>query len=480
MATDARALARLGLVQAEPEHVGRALRVGDAQASVRSEGVALPRATLPSVLRRNRARATRHDNDGGDAGEPETLLQRWIARRREGEQLTETQRRALTDPIVRHVARGAGFGPPVRAVPHSRASAAGCGHADAIPELSAPLFMASERPAELAERKAPYGLQMGGKSRQEMLRSIRRYQRNTSLPARCRYESCAVVGSSGNLRRAGLGARIDAHDAVIRINAAPTSGHERDVGARTTLRVHNSEKPFFLASLGVPELQLVICHMGWIGSCQHQAFDGTLTSRIAYINPIFYEQLWALLGRPRGKQTPSTGLLGIALALGLCGRVSLYGFGATGAGSAGVCRHYWHCVGFEDEARYHDLAHTFHDWYAEERLRHMWIDAGIVVDGVAAARKPASRAGGAARRGARRNGSAWEQLRPLWRRSVGALERFRRDPSTEAAVRRAKRGPVKGPRATDQTADQIVARWARQTDVKARPAGRGLGAGAGA
>ena len=39
---------------------------------------------------------------------------------------------------------------------------------------------------------------------------------------------------------------------------------------------------------------------------------------------------------------------------------------------------------------------------------------------------------------------------------------------------------VKGPRATDQTADQIVARWAKQAGVKARPAGRGLGAGAGA
>lgn len=57
--------------------------------------------------------------------------------------------------------------------------------------------------------------------------------------------SCAVVGSSDILRlhaRASggaLGAQIDAHDVVIRINHAPTRGHERAVGNRTSYRLVN-------------------------------------------------------------------------------------------------------------------------------------------------------------------------------------------------------------------------------------------------
>ncbi|KAL3927511.1 MAG: hypothetical protein SGPRY_002787 [Prymnesium sp.] len=193
-----------------------------------------------------------------------------------------------------------------------------CGHVSSLRELSAPLFMAAEWPRRLIKENAPYGLRMRGKTEEQMLTRLREYHRNVSQPVRCRYETCAVVGSSGNLRGKQYGQLIDAHEAVFRVNAAPVHRHEEAVGARTTWRFMNSEKPFFMASLGVPELQVVICHMGWIGSCQRQAFGGAYMETIAYVNPIFYGQLWSMLGRPVGKQTPSTGLLAIALALGVC------------------------------------------------------------------------------------------------------------------------------------------------------------------
>ena len=41
-----------------------------------------------------------------------------------------------------------------------------------------------------------------------------------------RFTSCAVVGNSGALLRQRLGADIDAHGAVFRINQAPTAGFE--------------------------------------------------------------------------------------------------------------------------------------------------------------------------------------------------------------------------------------------------------------
>ena len=38
------------------------------------------------------------------------------------------------------------------------------------------------------------------------------------------FTSCAVVASSGNMKRSGFGAQIDAHTAVFRFNEAPTGG----------------------------------------------------------------------------------------------------------------------------------------------------------------------------------------------------------------------------------------------------------------
>jgi len=168
-----------------------------------------------------------------------------------------------------------------------------CGGVSAVPPLSAPLFFASARPHGVAAEHAPFGMLMDGMPESAMLHTIRQYQRNATLPLRCRYKTCAVVGSSGHLRGADFGAGIDAHTAVFRINAARTHGYESAVGSRTTFRAHNSEKPFMLASLDVPELQLVICHMQWIGACQRkQALRlSVCTSRQPRTHPIIYSSI---------------------------------------------------------------------------------------------------------------------------------------------------------------------------------------------
>ena len=51
------------------------------------------------------------------------------------------------------------------------------------------------------------------------------------------FNSCAVVGSGPSLLNSGYGTDIDNHDAVFRINSAPTKGFHSDVGSFTTFRV---------------------------------------------------------------------------------------------------------------------------------------------------------------------------------------------------------------------------------------------------
>ena len=84
--------------------------------------------------------------------------------------------------------------------------------------LDAPIFMAEESTRRLMLRRPPYGYEG------ETLRKVRRFMANATRPGTRRFASCAVVGSSGELRRRPLGAEIDAHSAVIRANAAPVGG----------------------------------------------------------------------------------------------------------------------------------------------------------------------------------------------------------------------------------------------------------------
>jgi len=144
-------------------------------------------------------------------------------------------------------------------------------------------------------------------------------------------------------------------------------------------------------------------------------------------------------------RSPSTGLLAIALALGVCGRVSLYGFSLPAApsdvpGAAMKCeRHYWECPKWAEERSYHDPQHTFHMWSREVALREAWRKAGIVDDGPTTF-GPGEAGAAAVRAADPRNVSAprrrrWVALRrsqeeqerpgssPRWRRRTAISER---------------------------------------------------------
>ena len=60
-------------------------------------------------------------------------------------------------------------------------------------------------------------------------------------PSSVQYNNCGVVSSAGSLLHSKLGKKIDANDFVVRFNAAPTEGFEIDVGTKTSLRIINSQ-----------------------------------------------------------------------------------------------------------------------------------------------------------------------------------------------------------------------------------------------
>jgi hypothetical protein len=164
------------------------------------------------------------------------------------------------------------------------------------------------------------------------------------LPHRRGIVTCAVVGSSGNLKEANFGPEIDDHTFVFRMNEAPTKGYEKDVGSRTTFRVG-----IFTPDL-IPELlkdepdSIIINYFNRpqykqmaenkrIYKQMFQEFNAQVDIRKRWLalHPAFYtytRSVWFDSHRPR----PSTGMVGLILAIHLCDTVTAYGFGANKAG----------------------------------------------------------------------------------------------------------------------------------------------------
>ena len=139
-----------------------------------------------------------------------------------------------------------------------------------------------------------------------------------------RQHRCAVVGSSGVLTNSSLGAQIDKADHIIRMNTAPTEGFDRDVGSRTTIRVatltagQHVRKQFRESASTV---LVYYCHVYWIGACW-----GYIPREPApRLNPGLLRVAQALLRTNR--LFPTSGMMSILLAMSLCERIDLFGFG---------------------------------------------------------------------------------------------------------------------------------------------------------
>jgi CMP-N-acetylneuraminic acid synthetase len=173
---------------------------------------------------------------------------------------------------------------------------------------------------------------------------VHNYSAHTTPPAIERYGSCAVVGSAGDLAGSELGSTIDQHDTVIRVNSAPTRGHTRDVGTRTTIRVA-SVSTMIIDQLKEAETMLLIpteglcpfyaAYLRWIEKGEHGI--GQSMHMISFSMYSLIVRRWLnMLGEDASRRkpdnecgVPSAGVVALLWAVRACRRVSIFGYTLT-------------------------------------------------------------------------------------------------------------------------------------------------------
>uniref|UniRef100_A0A668UH36 alpha-N-acetylgalactosaminide alpha-2,6-sialyltransferase n=1 Tax=Oreochromis aureus TaxID=47969 RepID=A0A668UH36_OREAU len=162
---------------------------------------------------------------------------------------------------------------------------------------------------------------------------------------------CAVVGMAGILNGSKVGAEIDAHDYVFRMNGAVTKGFEEDVGNRTSVYVHTAHSitasPYFFGKYGyksaphdevvkltrqhcdvvyvVHKLKIILLHNFSLGQYNESRFYVLHQDFLRYVrnrflkSPNLNNKFWAMV-------RPTNGAFALFLALHTCDTVDAYGF----------------------------------------------------------------------------------------------------------------------------------------------------------
>ena len=197
------------------------------------------------------------------------------------------------------------------------------------------------------------------------------------------HRTCAIVGNSGTLLKSGKGRDIDAHDAVLRMNYAPTKGFEADVGSKTTYDLSNRENARFLlkgeiggdsrkGGHGLRPSTLLFFEVA--SPINRRAIFNPLLKkfsdkRIHFLHPSFVaraQRLWfglksAIEAKTHAKyhDKPMSGLYAVLFSLTVCDEVDLYGFEAyTSKKTATAPYHYFDKVQGVTTVHSFDLALT--------------------------------------------------------------------------------------------------------------------------
>ncbi|XP_078082427.1 alpha-N-acetylgalactosaminide alpha-2,6-sialyltransferase 6-like isoform X2 [Mustelus asterias] len=167
---------------------------------------------------------------------------------------------------------------------------------------------------------------------------------NKTMNLRC--GQCALITSSSHLLGSELGSQIDKTECTIRMNDAPTTGYEKDVGSKTTLRIvaHSSvyrvirkPKEFLNKSQETvcifwgPPQKMLKNSRGNMYKLIHQAGLAFPNLSAFIIAPKRMQQFDDLFQRETGRDRKkshswlSTGWFTTVIAIELCDNVQVYG-----------------------------------------------------------------------------------------------------------------------------------------------------------
>lgn len=208
-----------------------------------------------------------------------------------------------------------------------------------------------------------------------------------------RYSSCAVVGNSGILLKSNQGKLIDSHEVVIRLNNARTESFEFDVGSTTSISFINSHIlhrcarrqgcPCHPYGANVP-IVLYICqplHLLDYTFCNssHAApllltdtqFDLFCARIVKYYSLKRFVEETGKSAEEWGSAHDgvmfhySSGMQAVMLALSICDKVSLFGFGKSVS-----AKHHYH-TNQKAELQLHDYEaeYAFYRDLVEERTQ---------------------------------------------------------------------------------------------------------------
>ncbi|XP_022097483.1 CMP-N-acetylneuraminate-beta-1,4-galactoside alpha-2,3-sialyltransferase-like isoform X8 [Acanthaster planci] len=267
--------------------------------------------------------------------------------------------------------------------------------------LSIPPFlnMDFEREPHILDLPFPFGVQDSTKLVKETLGIAW----NTSLPFISKSKSClrcVIVGNGGLIKDTSLGKVIDNFDVVLRINDAPTKGYEKDVGSKTTMRMCYPESAFTKPEQFHGNWLLLLMvfkpmDLTWLQTVaqgkkmtNQKGFWKKIASSVPkkpedfrILNPsILRETGFDIIGFPVsadgkvGKNVPTSGCLGIMLALRFCDEVAIAGFGYdTSIPNAPL--HYY------DKLKMKEIKRSWtHSVDKEQKMLFDLVDQGVIQD----------------------------------------------------------------------------------------------------
>jgi len=223
-------------------------------------------------------------------------------------------------------------------------------------------------------------------------------------PPELKFRTCALIGSSGVLTGSKMGRAIDGHDAVLRLNQAPaTEDFAEDVGSRVDFRLLNkrwgvaygTQKHHKLILNDPRNMTLVATRAGpgnflklkkrakELGVKNEMLFMRSSAVKATQDALLYFrESLEVALGEqlasPNGRNSATTGLLGMFLLLEMCGSLDLYGFAFDScdpACSSTATYHYFTRKNYAEALR--SSAHPSHSYMVEGSLMRSAHAAGL-------------------------------------------------------------------------------------------------------